>query len=150
MTDKGHGRLEIRRIWVSDETRKLGYAKFPHSEQFFVVERIVTFANNTHREETVCGVSSLKKEDASAARLLELCRGHWDIENRLHYVRDVTYDEDRSRIRTGNGPRMMASLRNLSISVFRMLGFQYIPQGIRFFSHWNCAEEVRQLCEQLM
>lgn len=52
--------------------------------------------------------------------MLALVRGHWTIENRLHWVRDVTFDEDRSRVRTGSGPRVMATLRNLAISLVRL------------------------------
>ena len=87
--------------------------------------------NKTHTIEFAYGVTSLKPEQASAQRLLELNRGHWEIENRVHYVRDVTYDEDHSRIRVGNGPRMMASIRNLAISIFRLMGVKNIRDGIR-------------------
>jgi hypothetical protein len=65
-------------------------------------------------------ITSLKPEQASAARLLELNRGHWEIENRWHWVRDVTFGEDHSQVRTGSGPRMMATLRNLAISLVRL------------------------------
>ena len=57
---------------------------------------------------------------ASPQRLLALNRGHWEIENRLHWVRDVVFGEDLSQIRTGAGPRVMASLRNLAISLIRL------------------------------
>ena len=90
--------------------------------------------NGKESEETAYGITSLMKEEASAERLLELNRGHWEIENRVHYVRDVTFDEDRSQIRKGNGAHIMASLRNLVISVFRLLGFKYIPDAIRYFT----------------
>jgi hypothetical protein len=60
-----------------------------------------------------------------------LNRGHWSIENRLHYVRDVTFDEDRSQIRTQNAPRVMATLRNLAISLFRWLGSTNIAKTLR-------------------
>lgn len=90
--------------------------------------------NGKESEETAYGITSLRKEEASAERLLELNRGHWEIENRVHYVRDVTFDEDRSQIRKRNGPHIMASLRNLVISVFRLLGFKYIPDAIRYFT----------------
>ena len=88
----------------------------------------------SHSVETAYGVTGLKKEKASAKRLLDLIRGHWEIENRVHWVRDVTYDEDRCRIRTDNGPRVMASIRNLAISITRMMGFQYIPDAHRAFT----------------
>lgn len=90
--------------------------------------------NGKESEETAYGITSLTKEEASAERLLELNRGHWEIENRIHYVRDVTFDEDRSQIRKGNGPHIMASLRNLVIGIFRILGFKYIPEAIRYFT----------------
>ena len=64
-----------------------------------------------------------------------LNRGHWSIENSLHYVRDVTFDEDRSSIRTRNAPRTMASLRNLVISIFRWLPCSSITQTIRTMTY---------------
>jgi hypothetical protein len=63
--------------------------------------------------------------------LLELSRAHWTIENRLHWVRDVTFDEDRCRIRKGAGAQVMASLRNLAISLLRMAGARYIAPALR-------------------
>ena len=51
----------------------------------------------------------------------------------MHGVRDVTFDEDRSQIRKKNGAKVMASLRNLVISILRLLGFRYVPEGIRYF-----------------
>lgn len=69
--------------------------------------------------EVVFYITSLPRGAASAETLLRLIRGHWAIENRLHYVRDVTFGEDRSRIRKGHGPENMALLRNLAIGLFR-------------------------------
>lgn len=65
-------------------------------------------------------ITSLSKDKADAQRLLALNRGHWEIENRVHWVRDVNFDEDRSQVRTGAGPRVMATLRNLAISLLRL------------------------------
>lgn len=65
-------------------------------------------------------VTSLSAEKASPQRLLALNRGHWEIEDRLHWVRDVTFGEDGSQIRTGSGPEVMATLRNLVISLLRL------------------------------
>lgn len=64
-------------------------------------------------------------------KLLALARGHWSIENKLHWVRDVTYDEDRSQIRTKNGPRMMATLRNFAMGLFRLFGATNIAATLR-------------------
>ncbi|MEA3221735.1 MAG: ISAs1 family transposase [Thermodesulfobacteriota bacterium] len=130
--EKAHGRIEGRTIWASDDLK--GYVSFPYADQFFLIERKVYYMNGKESEETAYGITSLRKEEASAERLLELNRGHWEIENRVHYVRDVTFDEDRSQIRKRNGPHIMASLRNLVISVFRLLGFKYIPDAIRYFT----------------
>lgn len=65
-------------------------------------------------------ITSLSPQKASPQRLLALNRGHWEIENRLHWVRDVVFGEDLSQIRTGAGPRVMATLRNLAISLIRL------------------------------
>jgi predicted transposase YbfD/YdcC len=67
--------------------------------------------------ETVHGITSLSPERASPERLLDLVRGHWGIENGLHYKRDVTLGEDASRIRKGGAPQVMAALRNSIIHI---------------------------------
>lgn len=72
------------------------------------------------RQEVIYPITSLSPQQASPERLLALNRGHWEIENRLHWVRDVTFGEDLSQIRKGAGPRMMAILRNLVISLLRL------------------------------
>lgn len=100
-----------------------------------MIERRTAFLRSgQQRTEIAYGVSSLSADEADPARVLELNRGHWEIENRVHYVRDVSFDEDRSRVRAGTGARLMASIRNLVISIFRMLGFRYIPNGTRYFA----------------
>lgn len=83
------------------------------------------------RRETAYGLTSLTPQKADPARLLHLNRGQWSIENRLHYVRDVTFDEDRSTVRRGRGAQVMASLRNLAISLLRMAGARYIAPALR-------------------
>jgi hypothetical protein len=131
--DKAHGRIERRRIWTSDELKR--YVEFPHAEQVFMVERTVEYLRSGKTyQEVAYGISSLSPQAATAAQLLEYNRGHWEIENRVHYVRDVTFDEDRSQVRTAGGPRIMASIRNLAMGIFRMLGFRYIPDAIRYFA----------------
>jgi hypothetical protein len=69
--------------------------------------------------------------EASPQQILEANRGHWTIENRLHYVRDMTYDEDRSHVRTGNEPRVMATLRNAAISLMRLAKADSIASATR-------------------
>ena len=109
-----------------------GYINFPYAAQVFRIERLTTdLRGGNARRETAYGVTSLSPEVAPPKRLLELARGHWHIENRLHWVRDVTFDEDRSQVRTGSGPRVLATLRNLAISLFRLKGFTNIAAAVR-------------------
>jgi hypothetical protein len=127
---------------VSAEPKIFDYADFPYSEQFFTIERVVDRGNDKHEEEIVYGVTSLKRGEASAKKLLRLNREHWGIENKVHYVRDMAYDEDRCRVRVKNGPRVMASIRNLVIGIFRLLGFRYVASAIRYYCFNPDLEET--------
>jgi hypothetical protein len=130
IVEKGHGRLERRAVQVS--TAGTDALDFPYVGQVFRIER--DFATQRTRErhhEVVYGITSLEPAWADPARIGRLARGQWEIENRLHYVRDVTYDEDRSRARTGRGPRAMASLRNFAIGCLRVAGSRNIAKGLR-------------------
>jgi predicted transposase YbfD/YdcC len=101
--------------------------RFPHVAQAARVERTTELSNGKVRHEVVYVITSLAPDRADAKRLLDLLRGHWSIEA-VHYIRDVTYDEDRSRIRTGNGPQIMAALRNLAVAVLpRFLPGRTLP-----------------------
>lgn len=131
--NKGHGRIETRRLWTSTELQN--YSAFPYSQQVFQIERI-----REHRRggkttkverEIVSGVTSRGSDRASPAQLLQYARGHWSIENRLHYVRDVTFDEDRSQVRKGHGAQLMACLRNLVVSLLRLAGAPSIAAALR-------------------
>ena len=82
--------------------------------------------------ETVYGLTSLSPGQASPAQLLAYNRGQWQIENRLHYVRDMTYDEDRSQVRRKRRPHAMATLRNLAISLLRLAGAENIAAATRY------------------
>lgn len=100
-----------------------------------MIERDTECSDGRQRHDIAYGVTSLTSQQASGKRLLELNRGHWEIENRVHYVRDVTFDEDRSRVRKGNGAQVMASIRNLVITLLRLLDFRYIPDANRYFAY---------------
>jgi hypothetical protein len=76
-------------------------------------------------------ITSVPRDRADAATLLGWARGHWGIENRLHYVRDVTMGEDANRARSGSGPQVLAALRNLAISVMRSEAATNIAAGLR-------------------
>ena len=100
--------------------------------QVFCVRRTTTLLPaGATRTETVYGVTSLAPAQAAPARLLALVRAHWTIENRLHGVRDVTFDEDRSQVRRGAGPQVMATVRNLAISLLRLAGAPFIAPALR-------------------
>jgi len=121
-----------------------GYLDFPHLGQIFRIERHVTNLDGSNpRRETVCGLTSLDTAKAPPGRILEANRGHWSIENRVHWVRDVTFDEDRSRIRKGNGAHIMASIRNIVISIFRIAGYvKNIAAAVRDCC-WNTRKALR-------
>lgn len=100
-TDKGHGRIEIRRIVVAAAER-IPTLKFPGLQQIFRIERQVWRGKDSKpSREIAYGLTSLRKEQADPAQLLALNRGHWSVENKSHYVRDVTFAEDLSRNRSG-------------------------------------------------
>jgi predicted transposase YbfD/YdcC len=82
--------------------------------QVFELERVRVVRDKT-TVETVWGITSLGRDRADAARLLALARGHWGIENRLHWVRDETLGEDRCRVRTGSSPQVLAAVRNAAV-----------------------------------
>ena len=120
--------MEQRRLWSSDLLT--GYSDWPHLAQVCRLERITHGKRGTRRE-LAYAVTSLPPEEADAIRLLNLWRGHWGIENRVHWVRDVTFDEDRSQVRTGAAPQIMAGLRNLTISLLRLTGEPNITAALR-------------------
>jgi len=140
--DKGHGRIETRKIQVVPV--KAEQTDFPYAAQFIKVARSTTDLKGINlNQETVYLITSLSPERANARYLLESVRGHWSIENSLHWVRDVTFDEDRSQIRTGAAPRVFATMRNLVISLLRLNGVKCIASGLRKLS-WN-AELAMEL-----
>jgi predicted transposase YbfD/YdcC len=131
--DLGHGRCEERRLTAS--TALVGYCNWPGLQQVFRIERVIcTPRKGERRLEVVYGVTSLSPERANAEQLLALVRQHWYIENRSHWVRDVTFDEDRSQVRRGHIPEVMAGLRNAVISLIRIEGGQNIAAACRHYA----------------
>jgi len=122
--------VEIRRIWTSDKLTD--YLTFPYAAQVACVEREIFHVRRQATSlERVYLISSQHRAQASPEQLLALNRGHWSIENRLHYVRDMAYDEDRCRARTGNSPRALACLRNFAISLLRLHQVPSIKAALR-------------------
>jgi hypothetical protein len=131
--DCGHGRIEQRRLHISDVL--VGYSDWPGLAHVFHLERqVISKKTGEVREEVVAGVTSLASARADAARVLALVRGHWHIENQSHGVRDVTFDEDRSQVRCGNIPQVMAALRNTVIGLLRRAGYTNIAAACRRFA----------------
>ncbi|WP_345701696.1 ISAs1 family transposase [Kitasatospora terrestris] len=130
----GHGRRETRvtrALTVTD----LGL-DFPHAAQAVRVLRHRTdLKTGVVSRQTVYAITDLTSQEASPQRLGRLARSQWTIENRLHFVRDATFAEDSSKIRTGRGPENMATLRNLAINILRAAGHRNIAAGIRHASY---------------
>ena len=112
--EKAHGRIEKRTLRTTTILTK--HQDWAGLQQGFELVRERTIQGEKTAE-VVHGITSLSPERADAKRLLELSRGHWGIENKLHYKRDVTMGEDASRIRKGGAPQIMAALRNSVIHV---------------------------------
>ena len=103
----------------------------PHAAQAIQVTRRVRALGSRWRTVTVYAVTSLALGTARPAQLAGWLRGHWKIENRLHWVRDVTFSEDASPACTGSLPRVMASLRNLAIGALRLAGHPNLAAALR-------------------
>jgi predicted transposase YbfD/YdcC len=114
-----HGRIETRSIWCS--SRLNDYLAFPHVGQVFLIERaVIDKKSGCERSEVALGITSRTPAQAGPAELLRINRGHWAIENSCHHVLDMTWDEDRCRIRTGHGPENTSRLRRFAISVLNL------------------------------
>jgi len=124
-----HGdRHEVRQLRVSSALNE--WAEWPALAQ--VGELTHTWHRKGERGREISYlITSLPPATAGPRRLLQLIRGHWGIENRLHWVRDVTFDEDRCQIRTGAAPQVMAALRNLVIGLLRLGGASNIAAALR-------------------
>jgi predicted transposase YbfD/YdcC len=117
--DRAYGRVELRTL----KAVSVGGFGFPHSAQVVQVTRKSrNLGTRRWRTVVVYAVTSLAHAQASSARLADLLGGHWAIENGLHYVRDVTFAEDASQVRSGTGPQVMACLRNLVIGTLSRAG----------------------------
>jgi len=131
--DLGHGRIEQRNSTTS--AALVGYSDWPGLAQGFELGRhIITQKTTEERVEVVYGVTSLNPERGTPERLLDLVRSHWQIENKSHWVRDVTFDEDRSRVRCGTMPQVMAALRNTTIGRLRWAGSSNMAAACRRFA----------------
>lgn len=130
--ERGHGRTRDRRV-LTATTDLLGYSDWPGLGQVFRLERSWRTAGRTTH--TVhYGITSLPPKVAGPERLLALKRGHWQIENGLHYVKDVTLGEDHSLIHAGQGSVVMAMLRDTVVSLIRCSGWRTIASRLRYLA----------------
>jgi hypothetical protein len=127
----------VRRLESSE--RLAGYLRWPGLRQVCRVRRQRTVGGK-RSVETVYAITSLGRERASAARLLRICRQHWAIENRVHYVRDLTLQEDLCRMRAPAAAEALAALRNTALTLLRRLGYGNINAALE-----HCADQPQQI-----
>jgi len=126
-----HGdRVETRRLWAS--TALAEYLDWPGGQQVLRVERTCRQRGKTTRQVRYA-ITSLGPEITPTV-LLEHVRGHWGIENRLHWVRDVTLGEDASQVRSGSAPQILAALRNTVLGLLRGAGWTNIAAALRSYA----------------
>ena len=129
-TNKGHGRIEERILTISSQLKD--FLKWPGLEQVFKIERYFTSTKTGNTSyQVVYGFTSLTKDEISPSQLLKKTRSYWGIENGLHYRRDVTLQEDRTRMTKGRAGQVMACLNNI------ILGLLAGRQKHRFLPSWR-------------
>ncbi len=131
--EKGHGRIEKRTITVS--SMLADYSTWPELAQVFKLESQRTNALGITKTEVRYGVTSLPVYLADPKRLLALSRGHWGIENGLHYRRDTTMREDHAQLRMGHAPEMLAVLNNAVLGLFARQGASNVAHARREFAY---------------
>jgi len=133
-TTRRRGRVETRSIVTSDDLPR-GFTGFAGVRQLFRLERTVAHKKSGKLcQETVFGMTSLPRSAGDAPELAALVRGHWTIENRSHYVRDVTFGEDASQVRIGSVPQVMAAFRNTALGLIRVSGRSSVAASRRLFA----------------
>ena len=143
--ENGHGRRERRTIQVMDAPEHIR-TRFPHARQVALAERHVTRTVRVRKGKrwvrkqaktavAVFIITSLSAPEAAPGHLADYVRGQRTIENKVHWVRDVTFREDSSRVRTGHRPRIMVTLHNLVLGLIRQAGYTKIAATIRKIKH---------------
>ena len=127
-TDKGHGRTEQRTVKL---TAVAAGIDFPGAQLALQITRWHKTKSGPLSTEVIYAITDLGFRDMSPAELADAARAHWGSENRLHWVRDVTFTEDLSQIRTGSGPAVMATLRNIAVSQHHPAGATNIAAPCR-------------------
>ena len=139
---QGHGRIEKRTLWISHDMPPR-FTGFAGVRQLFRLEReVISKKTGQVRTEMTWGMTSLPCSAANAAQMNQIVRQHWTVENASHWVRDVTFWEDASRVRCGNLPQVMAALRNTCIGLIRRAGWSNVAAARRYFAA-NPKEAIR-------
>ena len=134
--------MEERRIEVFPLSGE--YLGWPGVKRVFRIHRR-RFERGAWSEECSFGITSLSAEEAPAPELSLRVRAHWSVENSLHYIRDVTFHEDRCRTRSRNLAQLLAAARNLAITILRRAGYLEIPEGLEDFAEdrWRAIRAIR-------
>ena len=144
--EKGHGRREKRTLRTT--TILTLHHKWPGMKQGFELRRQRS-AGGATTEEVLYGITSLAETEADAARLLEIIRDHWRIENCLHYVRDVTLGEDGCRVRRGSAAQVLGALRNVVVHLVSEHAATAKPKTSRQGAVEHFAANPRQAVQTL-
>jgi predicted transposase YbfD/YdcC len=131
--NKGHGRIEKRTITVSSQLKD--FLAWPYLEQVFKLERQFTFCRTGEIQAyVVYGITSMNRDEITPGKLLQMTRSYWGIENGLHYRRDVTLLEDRTRMTKGKMGQAMACINNLVLGILlSKQKYRYLPAARRYF-----------------
>ena|SRR6185437_4922671 len=140
--DRWKGQKEVREVSVSKNQQLLSYLNWPGLTHVWQMRKTVTRKNKEGEIQTITegsvGIAGLPyeiiKDKQDAELIAGYIRGHWGIENRLHRQRDVIFHEDHATIRCGSAPQIMASLKNLVISVFHRATVRSFPKAMRRFA----------------
>src|SRR4051794_3297365 len=138
--DAGHGRIETRRVWLTTEVKHLGpdlLALWPSVRAIAAVERVRDVAGDRAGPTTGGHYSPLSARRCTAERAGRIIRGHWSIENQLHYVLDVSFNEDQSRVRKGHAAENLSRLRRLTANLLRLNPAKRSIRGQRKRCAWS-------------
>ncbi|GAB4453759.1 MAG: hypothetical protein Kow00120_23660 [Anaerolineae bacterium] len=139
--------METRTLWASVDLN--GYLDWPGLAQVLCLERTFYYPKQDKTlVERAYGITSLRPDQLDLDTLLTRWRGHWAIENKDHWVRDVIMGEDASRMRTGNLPQAFAALRNAALSLVKMLGHTSVKSARRHFA-LDLHQAMASICDPL-
>ena len=133
MTNKGHGRIEVRTLTTSSQLND--FLDWPFLQQVVKLERSVTIQKTGQtRHEIIYGITSLSAEQASPKQILNMLRSYWGIENGLHYRRDVTLHEDETRFTKDSAAHIMSIINNIVLGLIAKTEYHSVPSARRYFA----------------